>query len=57
MIGLPLSTVDPSQLVNHIERVNAIDDPKVVPHVADLIAASARSSHSGDIVHLSNLVK
>ena len=57
MIGLPFMVVDANQISNHIERENAVDDPRVMAHLASIISVSARSQHTNDITHLSNLVK
>ena len=54
---VPIPEITPTQMMNHIERENAIDDPMVVPHVASMLAASKHTQHKADILHLSNIVK
>jgi hypothetical protein len=40
-----------------VQRYTAIEDPQVIPHVANLLASLGKTKNPEDIVHLSNLVK
>jgi hypothetical protein len=41
----------------HIEKTVVIDDPLVLPHLADMLALIEQNKTQGDIVHVSNLIK
>jgi hypothetical protein len=46
-----------NNLANLIEKYVVIEDPQVIPHLANMLASLDKTSAPGDIVHLSNLVK
>jgi hypothetical protein len=46
-----------SNFASVVEKYTAIDDPQVIPHVANMLAAIEKTKSPEDIVHLSNLVK
>lgn len=40
-----------------VQRYTVIEDPQVIPHVANMLASLGKTKNPEDIVHLSNLVK
>jgi len=52
--GLPLSGND---LAKVIDQKKIVKDPKVVPHVANILAYVSKNKTEGDIQHISNISK
>lgn len=40
-----------------VQRYTTLEDPQVIPHVANVLASLGKTKNPEDIVHLSNLVK
>jgi len=52
--GLPLSGND---LAKVIDQKKIVKDPKVVPHVANILAYVSKNKTEGGIQHISNISK
>ena len=54
MQGLPLSGND---LAKVIDQKNIVKDPKLIPHIANILSYVSKNKTEGGVQHISNIAK
>lgn len=52
-----LASLFGSNLASVVQKYTTLEDPQVIPHLANMLASLGKTKNPEDIVHLSNLVK